>query len=64
MIEFNQFVQWAFYALISGCAMYLTTILNGLKTSVEELNIKMATIIEKTSSHEKRIEKLEDKLTQ
>lgn len=62
MIQFTDFVQWSFYGLISGCAIYLTSILSGLKLSVDELNIKMATIIEKTSSHEKRIEKLEDKI--
>lgn len=62
MIQFTDFVQWCFYGLISGCAIYLTSILSGLKLSVDELNIKMATIIEKTSSHEKRIEKLEDKI--
>lgn len=62
MFEFKDFVQWAFYGLISSCFIYLTTILAGLRTSVEELNIKMATIIEKTSNHERRIEKLEDKV--
>lgn len=61
MLEFKDFVQWVFYALLSGCAIYLTTILSGLKLSVDELNIKMATIIEKTSNHERRIEKLEDR---
>lgn len=30
-----------------------------LEKSVDELNIKIAVIIEKTSNHEKRIEKLE-----
>lgn len=62
-MEFKDFVQWAFYALLSGCSIYLTSILSGLKLSVDELNIKMATIIEKTSNHERRIEKLEDKVT-
>jgi len=61
MIDWNSFVQWAFYALISGCAVYMVNILAGLKTSVDDLNIKMATIIEKTTNHERRIEKLEDK---
>lgn len=61
-MEFKDFVQWLFYALISGCSVYLTSILSGLKLSVDELNIKMATIIEKTSNHERRIEKLEDKV--
>jgi hypothetical protein len=62
MNEFSEFVQWGFYSVLTGCAIYLTSILNGLKGSVDELNVKMATIIEKTSNHEKRIEKLEDKL--
>lgn len=62
MNQFSEFVQWGFYSVLTGCAVYLTSILNGLKGSVDELNVKMATIIEKTSNHEKRIEKLEDKL--
>ncbi len=61
MMEFKDFVQWVFYALLSGCSIYLTTILSGLKSSVDELNVKMATIIERVSHHERRIEKLEDK---
>lgn len=60
--EFSQFVQWAFYGLISGCAVYLTSVLSGLKNSVDELNIKIAIVIEKTNAHEKRIEKIEDKI--
>lgn len=60
--QFSDFVQWVFYGLISGCSLYLVNILGGLKSSVDELNIKMATIIEKTSGHERRIERLENKL--
>lgn len=63
MNQFSEFIQWGFYSVLTGCAIYLTAILNGLKGSVDELNVKMATIIERVSHHEKRIEKLEDKIT-
>lgn len=58
-MDFINFVQTSFYGLISFVAIYITTILSGLKNSVDELNIRVAVIIEKTSNHEKRIEKLE-----
>lgn len=60
MNQFSEFVQWGFYSVLTGCAIYLTSILNGLKISVDELNVKMATIIERVSHHERRIERLEE----
>jgi len=61
-MEFTKFVEWVFYGVVGGCAVYMVQILSGLKESVDDLNIKMATIIEKTTNHERRIEKLEDKI--
>jgi hypothetical protein len=61
-MEFVKFVEWAFYGIVSGCAIYLVTILSSIKDSIDKLNINMAVIIEKTHYHEKRIEKLEEKI--
>ena len=61
-MDFTKFVEWAFYGIIGGCSVYLVTIISGIKDSIDKLNINMAVIIEKTSSHEKRIEKLEEKI--
>ena len=67
-MEFKQFVEWAFYALVSGCFTYGVYILNELRKSVADLNNHVATIIEKMSWHERmldnhdgRISKLEKK---
>jgi len=54
-MDFNAFKEWVFLGLLAGGVGILYT----LKQSVEELNIKMAVIIERMSNHEKRIENLE-----
>jgi hypothetical protein len=54
-MDFGAFKEWVFLSLLSSGVYILYT----LKLSVEDLNIKMAVIIERTSNHEKRIEKLE-----
>jgi hypothetical protein len=56
-MDFNQFRDWAFLTVITGGV----GIMWGLKKSVEELNIKIAVIIEKIDTHEKRITHLEGK---
>ncbi len=61
-MDFAKFVEWTFYGIIGGCSVYLVSIISGIKESIDKLNINMAVIIEKTSSHEKRIEKLEEKI--
>ena len=61
IMEFKDFVQWAFYGLITYHAMDFKTVIKELKDSVVSLNINMAIVIEKMAGHEKRIEKLEEK---
>ena len=55
-MEFSNFVQWAFYGIIGACAVNAVTILTSMKNSIYELNTKIAVIIEKTSTHEKRLD--------
>lgn len=57
-MDFEGFKEWVFLGLLSGGVYILWT----LKLSIEDLNIKMAVIIERTSNHEKRIEKLESEI--
>jgi hypothetical protein len=57
-MDFNGLKDWVFMGLFSG-AIY---ILWSLKGSVDLLNEKVAVIIERTTNHEKRIERLEDKI--
>ena len=61
-MEFSQFVQWAFYGLLSGSVVVAVSILRHLSESVDKLNERVAIIIEKVSSHEKRLDKHEEKL--
>jgi hypothetical protein len=60
---FNEFKDWVLLGLLSGSVYILwqaKEIADKLKNGVNELNIKIAVIIERTDSHEKRIERLED----
>lgn len=67
-MEFGEFFKDIFYALSSLVVVWIgysfsevKQSLRELTTSVTELNVKMATIIEKTDSHERRISRLEDR---
>lgn len=62
MIHWNDFASWLFYGVMGGCSVYGVSILSGLKCSVDSLNIKVATLLERTATHERRIEKLENKV--
>lgn len=62
-MDFPKFIEWAFYGIVGGSSVYLVSIISGIKESIDKLNVNMAIIIEKTSNHERRIEKLEDKVT-
>lgn len=57
-MDFAAFKDWALLGLLGG-GVY---ILWQLKDAVSALNIQVAVIIERTSSHEKRIENLEAKI--
>lgn len=61
-MDFAQFVEWVFYGLISGCFVYGVSILKNLNKSIETLNIQIAVIIEKTSNHEKRLDKHDEQI--
>lgn len=56
MIDYNQLIQWIFFGVIGFCFVTSVKILSSLRTSVDALNIKMATIIEKITYHEKEID--------
>ena len=59
MMEFNQFVMWAFLGLLSGSIVYFASILKDVKDSLLDLNVKLAVILEKSVHHEKRLDKHE-----
>jgi hypothetical protein len=62
MKDFPHFMQWAFEGIIAGGIIYGVGILGGLKKSIEELNIKMALVIERMTHHEKAIDKHDERL--
>lgn len=62
MMNFTDFIQWVFYGVVGGSAVYGVSILSHLKNSIDDLNIKMAKLIEKNDWHEKMIERLEKRV--
>ena len=68
-IEFKDFINWAFMALLAGCVMYAVEAVKDLNNAVQTNNEHIATLIERTSwhgqkfiSHEKRLDKHELRL--
>jgi hypothetical protein len=60
-LDFGYFVDRAFWGLLTTSVIYGTMQVKQLSNSVEELNIKMAVVLEKISSQESRLEKLEER---
>lgn len=61
MDAWHLFVDKAFYAIITGVAVYAIRFLERLTNSVNELNIKVAQVLEKISEHEWAIKELQRK---
>jgi hypothetical protein len=62
-MQFDSFLSWGFTGLISGILIYGVKVLQDIKASVEQLNERMATIIEKTQWHEKEMERLNNRIS-
>lgn len=56
-LEFAQFIEWVFYGVVSGGVIIAVKILGDMTDSINQLNIKMAILIEKTSNHETELMK-------
>lgn len=61
-MDFADFINWAFMGILSGGLVFLIAILNEVKVSIQNLNERMAVLIEKTVWHEKALEKLEERI--
>ena len=66
-MDFSAFKDWVMLGLLGGLVYVIweaknviAVKLDSLDTSVKILNIQVAVVIEKTTNHEKRIEKLEE----
>ena len=55
----QQFFDWAFKSIITGCIVYGVGVMSKLQASVENLNVNVAVVIERVANHEKEIERLE-----
>jgi hypothetical protein len=60
-MEWQQVAEKLFYFLASGCAFWVARSISKMSESVEQLNLKMAAVLEKINSHEHRIARLEDR---
>ncbi len=58
-MDFQQFVEWMFYGLMSSTALYIASSIGKLKASVEHLNMAFATEIEKLSNVKQTLERIE-----
>lgn len=61
-MDFADFINWAFMGILSGGLVFLIAILNEVKVSIQNLNERMAVLIEKTVWHEKALEKHEERI--
>lgn len=58
-MEFNKFIEYLFYGLMSSTAVYIASSIGKLKTSVDELNLSFASEIQKLANVKDTIEKHE-----
>lgn len=68
-MEISEIIRWAFEAILTGCGVYLVSLMSKITGAIEELNRSVATLIERTTNQEKRldqydsrIQRLEDKV--
>ena len=61
-MDFAKFIEWSFYGIIGFSALFAVSILANIKTSINELNSRIAVIIEKTAWHEKWLEKHDEEI--
>lgn len=62
-IDLSQLISWAFQGLLGFFLLLGVQTLRKLSESVETLNERVATIIEKTSWHEKELYRLDGRVS-
>lgn len=60
--DWQNFVDWALKGLIGGVIMYAVHILGRVRMSIESLNKKVATLVERSGWHNKEIDRLHSRL--
>lgn len=62
-MSWAEFADWAIKATLGGICFYGVNILSQMKNSIDGLNDKVSTIIERTEWHSRDIEKLDKRVT-
>lgn len=62
-MNFQIFVEWVFYGIVGGSCVYGVAILWHLKNSIDNLNLQVATIIEKSNWFQKELDRLDGRVT-
>jgi hypothetical protein len=57
-MEFSAFIQWAFLGVVSGGVV----ILYQMKSSMNDLNVKLAVFVERLEHHQEKLDRLENRL--
>ena len=55
-------MEWVFKAIISGVSLYVAREMKEMRKSVEQLNVNVAVVIERQSSHERRLDNHDDEI--
>ncbi len=58
MPKWSEFVSWIFFGLLTYFGYQLTTSVDKMSDSVQELNVKMAVMVERDNRQELDLEKL------
>lgn len=61
MSNHREFIYWAFQSMVLAVGAFGVSILSDMNKSIQELNIKVAVVIQKVEINEKRIDTLENR---
>lgn len=56
METFDKFVMWGFMGMTAGSLAFAVSFLQKISKSINRLNVQVATIIERTTTHGKQID--------
>lgn len=61
-MDTHQLIQWAFEGILGLCCVQGIKVLSQMRDSIEKLNEKMATLLERTDWHERELNRLDVRL--
>lgn len=62
MNNFSKFSEWLFMGLITYFAWQVANNIEIMRQSISELNVRVAVVIEKVTSHDREIESIESRI--